>query len=77
MNAIPDDKILTGIWKNGQIVLEKPTDWPEGCRLVVTPEEAPRKKRRAFMACRKRGSLTILRRSQGGWPSSTQIPRGR
>jgi hypothetical protein len=41
MNAIPDDKILTGIWKNGQIVLEKPTDWPEGCRLVVTPEEAP------------------------------------
>lgn len=31
MNAV------TAIWKNGQIVLEGPVDWPEGRRLLVEP----------------------------------------
>jgi hypothetical protein len=32
-----------GTWKMGQIVLDKPTDWPEGCRVLVEPadEEEP------------------------------------
>ena len=25
-------------WKNGQVVLEAPADWPEGRRLVVAEE---------------------------------------
>jgi hypothetical protein len=25
-------------WKNGQIILDRPTDWPEGCRLVIEPD---------------------------------------
>ena len=33
MDAIPDNKTLTGTWKNGRILL----DWPEGCRVIVTP----------------------------------------
>lgn len=31
MNAIK------GTWKGGQIVLDDPADWPEGCRLLVEP----------------------------------------
>ncbi len=27
-------------WKNGQIVLDGPVDWPEGCRLIVEPDPA-------------------------------------
>jgi hypothetical protein len=29
MNAI------NGTWKNGHIILDSPTDWPEGCRVFV------------------------------------------
>jgi hypothetical protein len=32
MNAI------TGTVKNGQIVLDGPTNWPEGCRVIIEPE---------------------------------------
>lgn len=32
MNAI------NGTFKNGQVVLDDPADWPEGCRLRVAPE---------------------------------------
>ena len=28
---------LTGTWKNGQIVLDEPADWPEGCRVFIEP----------------------------------------
>ena len=31
MNAIK------GTFKNGQIVLDAPADWPEGCRVTVEP----------------------------------------
>jgi hypothetical protein len=30
--------ILTGTWKNGQVVLDGPPGWPEGCRVVVMRE---------------------------------------
>jgi hypothetical protein len=40
MNTIPGNKTLTGTWKNGQILLDEPADWPEGCRVVVTQEES-------------------------------------
>jgi hypothetical protein len=36
MSTTPDNKTLTGTWKNGQIILDGPADWPEGCRVVVT-----------------------------------------
>ncbi len=26
-----------GTWKNGQVVLDEPADWPEGCRVLVEP----------------------------------------
>ena len=32
---------LAGTWKNGQIVLDGPADWPDGCRVVVIPESVP------------------------------------
>jgi hypothetical protein len=31
---------LTGILKNGQVILDKQADWPEGCRVVVVRESA-------------------------------------
>ena len=34
MNAI------RGTFKNGQVVLDGPADWPEGCRLRIAPEPA-------------------------------------
>ena len=42
MSTVADDKPLTGTWKGGQIVLDEPADWPEGCRVVVTPQEGQR-----------------------------------
>ena len=39
MSTISENKTLTGTWKNGQIILDGPADWPEGSRVVVTPEE--------------------------------------
>ncbi len=41
MNTTPDNKILTGIWKDGQILLDAPADWPEGCKLKVFPIGGP------------------------------------
>jgi hypothetical protein len=26
-----------GTWKNGQVILDKPADWPEGCRVTIEP----------------------------------------
>ena len=40
MNTIPGNKTLTGTWKDGRILLDEPADWSEGCRVVVTPQEA-------------------------------------
>ena len=31
---------LTGILKNGQVILDKQAEWPEGCRVVVVRESA-------------------------------------
>ncbi len=40
MNTVPE-KALTGTWRNGQVMLDVPADWPEGCRVVVIPGEPP------------------------------------
>jgi len=37
MSTISENKALTGTWKNGQITLDGPADWPEGCKLHVIP----------------------------------------
>jgi hypothetical protein len=29
--------IVKGTWEQGQIVLDDPVDWPEGCRVVIEP----------------------------------------
>jgi len=42
MNTVPDHKALTGTWRDGRILLDEPADWPEGCRIVVTPQHAQR-----------------------------------
>ena len=36
MNTASDNKTLTGVWRDGQIVLDEPVEWPEGCRVVIT-----------------------------------------
>lgn len=28
-------KTLSAVWHNGQVVLNGPAEWPEGCRLIV------------------------------------------
>jgi hypothetical protein len=28
---------VTGTWKNGRIILDSPTDWPNGCRVIIEP----------------------------------------
>ena len=33
---------LKGIVKNRQIVVEVPTDWPEGCEVVIEPVNDPK-----------------------------------
>ena len=33
---------LKGIVKNRQVVVEVPTDWPEGCEVVIEPVDAPK-----------------------------------
>jgi len=40
MNSVPENKTLSGTWKDGQILLDEPAGWPEGCRVVVIPQEA-------------------------------------
>ncbi len=37
MNTVPENKVLTGTWKDGRILLDAPADWPEGCKLKVFP----------------------------------------
>jgi hypothetical protein len=41
MNTVPGNKVLKGTWKDDRILLDEPADWPEGCRVVVTPGESP------------------------------------
>ena len=31
---------ISGIWHNGQVILDQPADWPEGCRLRIEPVPA-------------------------------------
>jgi len=38
MSATEATNTLTGTWKNGQVILDGPADWPEGCRVVVIRE---------------------------------------
>jgi len=45
MSTVADDKSLTGTWKDGQIVLDEPADWPEGCRVVIILQEGQREER--------------------------------
>ena len=35
------NKILTATWKNGQVVLDGPADWPEGSKLQVAALPRP------------------------------------
>jgi hypothetical protein len=37
MSTTQGTSTLTGVWKNGQIVLDGLADWPEGCRVIVEP----------------------------------------
>jgi hypothetical protein len=41
MSAAEEPTTLTGIWKNGQVILDNPADWPEGCRVVVIRDDLP------------------------------------
>jgi hypothetical protein len=29
---------ISGTFRNGEVVLDGPADWPEGCRLRIAPE---------------------------------------
>src|SRR5437763_1516735 len=31
---------VKALWKNGQVILQSPADWPEGSRLVVAEDAA-------------------------------------
>ena len=37
MNTNERTNTLTGTWKEGQIILDEPADWPDGCRVTVVP----------------------------------------
>jgi len=41
MSATERTTTLTGTWKNGQVILDGPADWPEGCRVIVEPIPDP------------------------------------
>jgi hypothetical protein len=41
MSTIADNRILTATWKNGQVILDSPADWPEGCKLRVAAISEP------------------------------------
>jgi hypothetical protein len=32
---------IHGTFRNGQVVLDGPADWPEGCRVRIEPEPTP------------------------------------
>ena len=40
MSIFDSATTLTGILKNGQVILDGQADWPEGCRVVVIRESA-------------------------------------
>jgi hypothetical protein len=42
ISTVSENKTLTGTWKNGQVILDEPADWPEGCRVIISPQEAPK-----------------------------------
>jgi len=35
MSTVSHDKPITGTWRNGQVMLDEPPDWPEGSKLRV------------------------------------------
>jgi hypothetical protein len=37
MSADERTNTLRGTWKEGQIILDEPVDWPDGCRVTVEP----------------------------------------
>ena len=41
MSTIADNKVLTATWRNGQVILDGPTDWPEGSKLRVAAITLP------------------------------------
>ena len=41
MSATERTSTLAGTWKNGQVILDSPADWPEGCRVIVEPIPDP------------------------------------
>ncbi len=41
MGVSDEAMTLTGIWKNGHVILDGLADWPDGCRVVVIREDAP------------------------------------
>ncbi|MFI5454957.1 MAG: hypothetical protein ACHRXM_05850 [Isosphaerales bacterium] len=41
MSEAEETTTLSGTWKNGQVILDVPADWPEGCRVVVIRECVP------------------------------------
>ena len=41
MSTIGDSKVLTATWRNGQVILDSPADWPEGSKLQVAAIAQP------------------------------------
>jgi hypothetical protein len=41
MSTIADSKVLTATWRNGQVILDGPADWPEGSKLQVAAIAQP------------------------------------
>ena len=41
MSTISGDKPITGTWKDGQVLLDEPAEWSEGCKLRVAPIGRP------------------------------------
>ncbi len=37
----PRTRSQTATWKNGQVILDGPADWPEGCKLRVAAISTP------------------------------------
>jgi hypothetical protein len=53
-------KTVTGIWKNGQIVLDGPADWPQGCRVSVEPANGDDRQRRFLELAKEWKEATLL-----------------
>ena len=41
MKTVPDNKVLTATWRNGQVIHDGPVDWPEGSKLQVAAIAQP------------------------------------